>query len=152
MIAKERRSASARRLLSAVLLGMTTTALAAPAIVTYKDPGCGCCAAWVEHLRANGFEVTTHDVRDMASYKQKFGVPDRLGSCHTAVVAGYTIEGHVPAADIKRLLRERPAAKGLAVPNMPHGSPGMETGRVDAYDVLLFDANGQTRVYKSYGK
>jgi hypothetical protein len=93
-----------------------------------------------------------HEVRDMTPHKQRLGVPERLSGCHTAVAGGYTIEGHVPAAEIKRLLAERPKAKGLAVPGMPQGSPGMETGKLDPYDVLLFETNGTTRVYRSYGK
>jgi hypothetical protein len=126
--------------------------IAAPKVVVYKDPDCGCCGAWVDHMKANGFSVTVHDVRDMTPHKRKLGVPERLGSCHTAVVDGYTIEGHVPAADVKRLLKERPKAKGLAVPGMPQGSPGMETGKLDPYDVLLFDSVGKASVYRSYGK
>ena len=123
-----------------------------PTIIVYKDPNCGCCTAWVDHLKANGFSVTVHDVRDRAPHKKKLGVPERLASCHTAVVDGYTIEGHVPASEIKRLLAERPRATGLAVPGMPEGSPGMETGKRDPYDVLLFDKDGKASVYKSYGK
>jgi hypothetical protein len=131
---------------------LAAAATAAPPVTVYKDPDCSCCGAWVEHLKANGFAVTVHEVRDMSPHKKRLGVPERLGSCHTASVGGYTIEGHVPAADIKRLLTERPKARGLAVPGMPQGSPGMETGKLDPYDVLLFDAAGGTRVYRSYGK
>ena len=141
----------ARKVVATVLLASSSAVLSASAVTVYKDAGCGCCAAWVDHLKANGLPIAAvHDVPDMTPHKQKFGVPERLASCHTAVVEGYTIEGHVPASDIKRLLSERPKAKGLAVPGMPHGSPGMETGRFDPYDVLLFDANGKTRVYQSY--
>lgn len=139
------------RLIASALLASSAAVQSASPVTVYKDAGCGCCAAWVDHLKANGFPIAAvHDVPNMTPHKQKLGVPERLASCHTAVVDGYTIEGHVPASEIKRLLTERPKAKGLAVPGMPHGSPGMETGRVDPYDVLLFDANGKTRVYQSY--
>jgi hypothetical protein len=124
---------------------------AGPVITVYKDPNCGCCSIWVEHLRKNGFEVTVHDVDNMAEYKRKYGVPASLQSCHTGVVNGYTIEGHVPAAEIHRLLKERPKSKGLAVPGMPIGSPGMEAGTSSQrYSVLLFDDAGTTSVYKVY--
>lgn len=135
-----------------LLLGFSALASAAERVTVYKDPDCGCCGAWVEHLKTNGFSVKVNDVRDMTPHKKRLGVPERLGSCHTAVVGGYTIEGHVPASDIRRLLAERPRAKGLAVPGMPQGSPGMETGKFDPYDVLLFDSRGKTTVYASYPK
>ncbi len=123
-------------------------AQAKPVIEVYKTATCGCCGEWVKHLRASGFEVRAHDVKEPAQYRQKFGVPDRLGSCHTAKVGGYAIEGHVPAREIRRLLAERPKARGLAVPAMPLGSPGMETnGAKDAYDVMLFTADGKSQVY-----
>jgi len=121
-----------------------------PVVEVFKSATCGCCTEWVKHLRAHGFEVSARDVRDPAAYRAKFGVPERLGSCHTARVEGYAIEGHVPAREIRRLLAERPRAVGLAVPAMPRGSPGMEGSVRDPYDVLLFDAEGRTRVYASY--
>ena len=139
-------------LIAAPLMGASAFALGAPGVTVYKDPNCGCCAAWVDHLKANGFSVTVHDVKDMAPHKKRLGVPERLASCHTAVVDSYTVEGHVPASEIKRLLAERPRGKGLAVPGMPEGSPGMETGKRDPYDVLLFDTDGKATVYKSYGR
>ena len=111
-------------------------------ITVYKSPTCGCCTKWVDHLRASGFNVTAHDTADMASVKAKLGVPDGMASCHTAVVSGYVIEGHVPAADIQRLLEEKPKVAGLAVPGMPMGSPGMEGSRTDKYEVLTF-GNGK---------
>lgn len=124
---------------------------AGPQVNVFKTPTCGCCAKWVEHLKANGFEVTVQDVPSTAEYRQKHGVPEALGSCHTAVVGGYAIEGHVPAREIQRLLKSGVKAKGLAVPGMPSGSPGMEQGpRSDAYSVLLIDANGKTSVYQQY--
>lgn len=122
----------------------------APSIEVYKSASCGCCGEWVKHLRRNGFEVTVREVAEPSLYRARFGVPERLGSCHTAVAGGYAIEGHVPAHDIRRLLAERPKAKGLAVPAMPMGSPGMEGPRRDPYDVLLLDAQGRTRVFASY--
>ena len=120
-------------------------------ITVYKSPTCGCCKEWVKHLQANGFSVKAHDVSDLMSYKTANGVPATLGSCHTAKVGGYVIEGHVPANDIKRLLKERPAVSGLSVPGMPNGSPGMEQGgHKDRYDVLTFDKQGKTGVYARY--
>jgi hypothetical protein len=124
---------------------------AAPQPVSvYKTPTCGCCGKWVEHLKANGFAPTVKDVQSTAEYRKQYGVPKQLQSCHTAVVGGYTIEGHVPATDIQRLLKHKPKAKGLAVPGMPLGSPGMEGARRDPYSVLLFDSDGRISVYKKY--
>lgn len=119
-------------------------------IVVYKDPSCGCCGDWVKHMRGAGFVVTVHDVTDMATVKRSMGVPEALESCHTGRIGKYSIEGHVPADLITKLLAEQPAGRGLAVPGMPVGSPGMEMGgKKDKYDVLLFDAAGKTRVYAS---
>ena len=109
----------------AAMLGLPTFAIAAlPVIDVYKSASCGCCTAWVKHLEANGFTVRAKNVEMPAQYRQRAGIPDQFGSCHTGIVNGYAIEGHVPASDIKRLLREKPP--GLAVPAMPMGSPGME--------------------------
>jgi len=120
---------------------------AAPAVHVHKGPGCDCCNAWIEHLRANGFAVTSDD-RGNNAVRAKAGIPSKLGSCHTAIVDGYAIEGHVPASDIKRLLAERPKAIGLAVLGMPIGSPGMEMGdRRDPYEVLLVRHDGTTAVF-----
>lgn len=119
-------------------------------IIVYKSPTCGCCKKWVKHLRNNGFEVKAVDVKNIVPYKIKHGVTQPLASCHTALVDGHTIEGHVPAADIKRLLKERPKIKGLAVPGMPMGTPGMEGHRKDAYNVVTFDTKGKTGVYSHY--
>jgi hypothetical protein len=122
-----------------------------PEVVMHKDPNCGCCSAWAEHLEANGFKVKTVAERDMQAVKRRFAVPQRLTSCHTARVGGYVIEGHVPASAIKRLLREKPALAGLAVPGMPLGSPGMEVpGKRDPYDVVSFDGAGGSRVFESH--
>jgi hypothetical protein len=135
---------------AAVLLAGPALA-ARDVIEVYKSPTCGCCNKWIEHLRANSFEVLAHDVPDTSELRAKLGVPQALGSCHTARVGGYSIEGHVPAKDIQRLLRERPRAAGLAVPAMPRGSPGMESDMKDPYDVLLFQPNGRYAVYQRYG-
>ena len=130
-------------------------AVAAPApdtVVVYKSPTCGCCSKWIDHLKQAGFTVESHDEAEMSLVKTKLGVPEALASCHTATVNGYVIEGHVPAEDIRQLLAKRPNATGLAVPGMPIGSPGMEVGdRVDAYQTLLFDAQGQSSVFNQYG-
>ncbi|HYW32019.1 MAG TPA: DUF411 domain-containing protein [Gemmatimonas sp.] len=118
-------------------------------IVIYKDPNCGCCKEWVTHMKAAGFVATVHYTADMATVKRSMGVPTSFESCHTARVGSYTIEGHVPADVIEKLLREKPVALGLAVPGMPMGSPGMEGPRKDKYDVMLFEKNGKSRVYAS---
>ena len=116
-------------------------------VTVYKSPTCGCCGKWVEHMRANGFEVTVTDMPDVAPIKDKQGVPAALRSCHTALIGGYAIEGHVPADVIKKLLKEKPSAAGIAVPGMPMGSPGMEGPSKDTYNVVLFDKAGKTSVY-----
>ena len=124
-----------------------------PRVEVWKDPECGCCKDWVSHLEASGFQVKVHDSGNAAA-RARLGVPEKLGSCHTAQVGGYALEGHVPSRDIRRLLKERPKAVGLAVPGMPVGSPGMDgpeyQGRKDPYDVLLIQADGRSRVYQSY--
>jgi hypothetical protein len=109
-----------------------------PTITVSKDPSCGCCTGWVEHLRRNGFIATVVETADLQAIKMRLGVPAELASCHTAEIAGYVIEGHVPAQAIRRLIAERPDALGLAVPGMPVGSPGMEGGTPEIYDVILF--------------
>lgn len=123
-------------------------------ISVLRDPGCGCCLNWVAHLQKAGFKVTVAESPDMTAVKDKNRVPAAARSCHTGTVAGYVIEGHVPAADIARLLKDRPKVAGLAVPGMPVGSPGMESpnGRVQPYDVLTFDAQGRTAVFASHGR
>jgi len=123
-------------------------------IQVYKSPTCGCCTSWVEHIRDSGFQAEVIDVTDVAlqQRKSKLGVGPRLASCHTAIVNGYVVEGHVPAADIKRMLSEKPAIIGIAAPGMPVGSPGMEVpgGRKDKYDVVAFSKGGATRVFASH--
>lgn len=123
-----------------------------PATVTvFKDPNCGCCKEWVEHLREHAFEVIAKDTSDVSEIKRTARVPGQLHSCHTAFVNGYVIEGHVPAADIQRLLKEKPKVAGIAVPGMPVGSPGMEIGsRKDPYDVIAFNRDGSTRRFASH--
>ncbi len=122
-------------------------------VEVWKSPTCGCCQEWVKHLEVHGFQVRVHDSGNTA-VRKRLGIAERFGSCHTATVGGYAIEGHVPAADIQRLLKERPRALGLAVPGMPIGSPGMDGpeygGRRDPYDTLLLARDGQFSVYQSH--
>lgn len=149
-----------RRLLTA--LPLLAAAMTAPSLVraatgtpieVWKDPSCGCCHDWIAHMQANGFSVTIHDNGNNA-VRSRLGLPQKLGSCHTALVGGYLIEGHVPASDVRALLQQKPQALGLAVPGMPVGSPGMDGAvygnRRDPYDVLLVARDGSTRIFKSY--
>ena len=130
--------------------GPGATAMVAEAVV-YKSPTCGCCTGWIEHLRANGFEAEPVDLEqyaELSAKKAEHGVPSQLASCHTARIGGYTIEGHVPAEVVARLLREQPDdIVGLAVPGMPIGSPGMEGPNPEVYDVIAFDEAGNQSVY-----
>jgi len=119
----------------------------AKSATVYKQVGCGCCSIWAEQLKKLGFKVSTMEIPDLAKIKNTYGVPQAAHTCHTALIDGYVIEGHVPAEDIARLLRDRPQAMGLAVPGMPIGSPGMEGGTAERYNVLAFERNGTTRVY-----
>lgn len=146
-----------RHALAAMMAAATSTAIGSlraaspPRVEVWKSATCGCCQAWVDHLRANGFDVKVNDVGDPAEYRAKFGMADRYGSCHTAKLEGYVLEGHVPAREVRRLLKDKPKAVGLAVPAMPVGSPGMEMGeRKDPYDVLLVAHDGRASVYQSY--
>jgi len=147
-----------RRVLCAGALGLAAcqslvTAQALPIVEVWKSPTCGCCGDWVRYLEANGFRTRVFDVGSVKK-RAEMGVDLRYGSCHTAVVGGYAIEGHVPAREIRRLLRERPTAIGLAVPGMPIGSPGMDGpeygGRRDAYEVLLLTKDGRSSVFQAY--
>lgn len=122
---------------------------AKPSIAVYKSPTCGCCAKWVDYMRQRGYTVTATDMPDVTPMKIKHNVPSKLSSCHTSLVGGYVIEGHVPVGDIERLLRERPKIAGLAAPGMPAGSPGMDVPNSPAYDILSFDASGRTQVYST---
>jgi len=137
------------------LLAFSVLAVAAraenPTISVIKSKTCGCCSMWLEHLKANGFTVKAEDVDDLYERKDKLKIPSALQSCHTGIVDGYVIEGHVPAEDITRLLKEKPKALGLAVPGMPTGAPGMEMGgKKDAYNVILFTEDGKTSLWHAY--
>ena len=145
-----------RLLLGACKGALTGTSWAAntkPLVEIWKDPSCGCCEDWANHMKQAGFPVQIHPEGNSAK-RAAVGIPVALGSCHTAMVAGYAIEGHVPAREVLRLLRQRPQAIGLTVPGMPVGSPGMDgavyRGRKDAYDVLLVARNGSTSVFQTY--
>ncbi len=124
-----------------------------PMVEVWKSPTCGCCNDWIKHLEANGFQVKAYDKGNTAM-RRELGMPEKFGSCHTAKVNGYVIEGHVPAKEIHRLIREKPTALGLSVPEMPIGTPGMDGpeygGQVDPYDVLLVQRNGTATVYQAY--
>lgn len=155
-----------RDLMLSVVLGATVFAVAQqaaavpPAVIAfgqtlpvvdiYKSPQCGCCKSWASHLEAAGFKVVLHDVNDVPAARHKLGMPDKFGSCHTARVRQYLIEGHVPAADIKRLLNEHPEAKGLAVPGMVQGSPGMEGDTIESFDTLLVSDDGTATVFNHH--
>ncbi len=138
-----------------VLAAVAALPLAPPAaaqaqarqVTVYKTATCGCCNAWIDHLKANGFRVQAENVTDLDAYKRRYGVAGYLAACHTAVVDGYVVEGHVPAADIRRLLKERPKVKGIAVPGMPMGSPGMEGPTREPYSTVTFDEAGRVKVY-----
>ena len=128
-------------------------AASGPEVQVFRSPTCGCCGAWVEHMRAAGFTVKVTEVDDTTAARKRLGLPDRYGSCHTATVGGYVLEGHVPAAEVKRLLASKPKAIGLAVPGMPPSAPGMDVpGRKDPYEVLLVDASGQSSAFARYPK
>ena len=123
----------------------------APVVEVWRSPACGCCGGWVKHLQQNGFATKVNMVEDTAPMRRKLGMPERLGSCHTALVDGYVIEGHVPAADIRRLLKQKPEAIGLTAPGMPAGSPGMDVPSSPPYDVLLVARDGNTSVWQRHG-
>ena len=139
--------------LATTLLPATARAAAPTPVEVWKDPQCGCCQDWVDHMQANGFQVKVHETGNNA-VRARLGLPQKLGSCHTALVGGYLVEGHVPASDVRALLQQKPKALGLAVPGMPVGSPGMDGtaygDRRDPYDVLLVARDGGTSVFKSY--
>lgn len=144
---------SAAAAMGALVALPAAAAAGLPEVHVYKNPSCGCCGAWVEHMKAAGFPVKVTEVEDTGDVRKRHGIPDSFGSCHTGVVAGYALEGHVPAEDVKRLLVKKPAAAGLAVPGMVTGSPGMEMGsRKDPYQVLLIDKAGRSSVFASHPK
>lgn len=134
---------------SAGLLAACAPAAKPLAITIHKDPSCGCCTGWVEHLRRAGFEISIVETADRTALLARHGVPSQMMSCHTGIVGPYAVEGHVPAADVRRLLREKPDARGLAVPGMPIGSPGMEApdGWREPYDVFLIRKDGSATVF-----
>ena len=145
-----------RRFLLALALALAsftaTAAAALPTLVVHKSAYCGCCKLWVEHMKKAGFKVEVVETEQLDAVKDRAGVPDDQRSCHTAEVGGYFVEGHVPAEDVKRLLKEKPKAKGIAVAGMPMGSPGMEVpdGSKSPYDVMLVGADGKTKVFASH--
>ena len=142
-----------RSLFLAALMLAASSSLRAQVSATvdvFKSPYCGCCEKWAEHMKDNGFKVNSHNVEDLGASRKKMGMPDRYASCHTAKVAGYVLEGHVPAADVKRLLKEKPKALGLASPGMPAGSPGMDIPNSPPYDVLLVQKDGASRVFAKH--
>ena len=116
-------------------------------VEVWKSDSCGCCGEWIKHLQKNGFATKVHSVEDAAPMRRALGIPDRLGSCHTAKVAGYAIEGHVPASDIRRLLAEKPKAVGLTAPGMPQGSPGMDVPNSPPYEVYLVRKDASTELF-----
>lgn len=128
----------------ALLTPAAWAAGALPTVQVYKSPTCGCCGKWVEHMKTNGFKVVTHETNDVTPYKQRLGVPLGMGSCHTAEVSGYLVEGHVPADDVKRLLAEKPKAKGLVSPGMPQSAPGMDMPGKQPYEIFLVRQDGST--------
>ena len=133
-----------------VLHAQQKPAAAKPHLTVYKSPTCGCCAKWVEYMNANGFTSAVTNMPDVTPIKITHNVPSRLASCHTTLVGGYVIEGHVPVEDVRRLLKEKPAVVGLAAPGMPQGSPGMDQPNSPPYDVLAFDKAGTTRVFATH--
>ena len=146
-----------RGVIAGALLGLATLGFLAPAVadddevVMYKDPNCGCCGKWAEHMREHGFKVREVATTEMGQVKGEAGVPQALGSCHTAKVGGYVVEGHVPAADVRRMLTDKPAIAGISAPGMPMGSPGMEGPYpADRYDVVSFDAQGRAAVFANH--
>jgi hypothetical protein len=137
-------------LFAAALSSASALAQSAATVDIYKSPYCGCCVKWVAHMRNSGFKVDVHEVDDVPAARKKLGMPDQLGSCHTSRIGAYVVEGHVPAADIAHLLKERPKALGLAVPSMPPGSPGMDIPNSPPYETLLVQADGSTRVFAKH--
>jgi hypothetical protein len=148
---------TAMHLSGACLAGLILPSIAATpltGVTVWKSPTCGCCNDWIQHLQDNGFKVEAVNVPDSRHVRSKFGMPAKFASCHTGLIGGYVVEGHVPAREIRKLLREKPAALGISVPAMPLGSPGMDgpsyRGMRDPYDVLLVQRDGTARVYASY--
>jgi len=146
-----------RTMIGIALAAIPTVACSKPAkaaeINVYKSPSCGCCGAWVSNLQTSGLRVVVHDMDDVTPIARSAGVPSELRSCHTAIVDGYFVEGHVPAPDVRKLLRDRPKARGIAVPGMPIGSPGMEQGDArQPYSTLLVDRQGKTTLFAQHNQ
>jgi len=137
-------------MLAAFPMGLLRAEIGVPQVKVYKSRTCSCCNKWVEHMRSAGFEVEAINVADVNQYKLQYGVPPALSSCHTAVVEGYVVEGHVPADDVIKMLRQKVAIQGLAVPGMPLGSPGMESPNPEAYSTIAFSADGTTLVFAEH--
>ncbi|CAD7026460.1 metal-binding protein [Pseudorhizobium endolithicum] len=139
-------------LLSAAISFLSASVALSATVSVFKDAGCGCCGGWIAHMTANGFTVASADIspEEMDVVKAKAGITGDTASCHTALVDGYVVEGHVPASDVQRLLAERPDAVGLAAPGMPAGSPGMEGAGAEPYDVLLIHKDGSTEIFASH--
>ena len=136
--------------LVAVLGATSAWAQTATKVEVYKSPSCECCGRWIDHMQKNGFKVETHEVDNIPASRKKLGMPDKLGSCHTSKIGNYVVEGHVPAQDIKRLLKEKPKALGLAIPSMPPGVPGMDIPNSPPYETLLVQADGSTSVFAKH--
>jgi hypothetical protein len=146
-----------RSMLGLMLVAIPAVACSAPSRATalnvYKSPSCGCCGAWVEHVKRTGFKVVVHETDDVSPLAKSLGVPDQLRSCHTAVADGYFIEGHVPASDIRKLLRERPSARGITVPGMPIGSPGMDqSDQREPFSTLLVGRDGSVKTFETHNR
>lgn len=142
-----------RQFLAALGLAVLTTSAAAqtpPTLEVFKSPYCGCCGQWVEHMKKAGFKVKINEVTDISASRRQLGMPEKYGSCHTDRIGNYLVEGHVPAADVKKLLREKPKAVGIAVPGMPLGSPGMESVKPMPYQTLLVQSNGDNTVFAQH--
>lgn len=145
------RSLAILTILFGMVVSVGISAAAEPPIMTvWKNPSCGCCGKWVEHMRTAGFTLKVKEDENLTAVKRMAGIPDHLQSCHTARIGKYVIEGHVPASDVKRFLKMKPEGLGLVVPGMPSGSPGMENGEHDPYDVLLLKKDGTTEVFSSH--
>jgi len=148
----DERNTMKQGLIAVIFATLAGAALAAPLpeVISYKNPSCGCCGAWAAHMRQAGFKVTEKPVEDVDAIKRRLGVPAAAASCHTATVGGYVVEGHVPAASVKRLLAEKPKVTGIAAPGMPAGSPGMEGGAEPPYEVVSFTPDGALKPYARY--
>lgn len=136
--------------LACALAVASAIAAGLPEAVVYKSPTCGCCGSWVDHMKASGFKVKVIEQDDVTPVKQRYGVPDHLASCHTALIGGYVVEGHVPASTVKRMLKEKPSAVGVSVPGMPIGAPGMPGPNPESFSTQIFDERGRARVYETF--